>query len=67
MLAGDAAASPRTATAADAPPGRLADITAAWAIAHGLALLVIDGRLRRLTDDAGLDALVNAALSRLVL
>ncbi len=65
--AGDAAGSPRTATTADAPPGRLADITAAWAIAHGLALLVIDGRLRRFADDAGLDALVSAALSRLVL
>ncbi len=65
--AGDAAASSRTAIKAAAPPDRLADITAAWAIAHGLALLVIDGRLRRLTDDAGLDALVSAALSRLVL
>lgn len=65
--AGDTAASSRTAIKAAAPPDRLADITAAWAIAHGLALLVIDGRLSRLTDDAGLDALVSAALSRLAL
>ncbi len=63
----DAAAAPRDATATAASSGRLADITAAWAIAHGLALLVIDGRLRPLTDDAGVDALVSAALSRLSL
>ena len=62
-----AAAAPRGATATAASSGRLADITAAWAIAHGLALLVIDGRLRPLTDDAGVDALVSAALSRLSL
>lgn len=45
--------------------GRLADVTAAWAIAHGLAMLVIDGRLRGLTEDT--DTLVSAALSRLAL
>lgn len=60
------ATAPRAATAA-ASPGHLADVTAAWAIAHGLALLAIDGRLRPLTDDAGVDALVSAALSRLSL
>jgi len=63
----DTAAAPRGVTATAASSGRLADITAAWAIAHGLALLVIDGRLRPLTDDAGVDALVSAALSRLSL
>lgn len=45
--------------------GRLADVTAAWAIAHGLAMLLIDGRLRGLAEDT--DALVSAALSRLAL
>lgn len=62
-----AAAAPPGAMANAASPGHLADITAAWAIAHGLALLVIDGRLRPLTDDAGVDALISAALSRLSL
>ena len=45
--------------------GHLADVTAAWAIAHGLAMLLIDGRLRGLEEDT--DALVSAALSRLAL
>jgi len=62
-----AARAPRAPPATAASPGHLADITAAWAIAHGLALLVIDGRLRPLTDEAGVDALVSAALSRLSL
>ena len=44
---------------------RLADITAAWAIAHGLAMLLIDGRVRPLADDT--DAFVKAVLSRLTL
>jgi hypothetical protein len=46
---------------------RFVGITAAWAIAHGLALLLIDGRLRPMTDDAGADAFISAALSRLLL
>ena len=62
--AASAAAGP-DAAGSDAPSSHLADIAAAWAIAHGLALLLIDGRLRPLTDDAGMDALVAAALSRL--
>jgi AcrR family transcriptional regulator len=61
-----AAARPATAASGDAPaPDRLADATAAWAIAHGLAMLLIDGRLRGVADDT--DALVSAALSRLAL
>ena len=46
-------------------PEHLADIAAAWAIAHGLAMLLIDGKLRGLAEDT--DALVGAALSRLAL
>lgn len=60
-----AAASVQGAVAAAVPPSQLADVTAAWAIAHGLALLLIDGRLRLLADDGDVDALVSESLSRL--
>ena len=60
----DAGAASRNTDAA-APADRLADVVAAWSIAHGLALLLIDGRLRPLLDGTDADALVGAALSRL--
>ena len=63
----DASPLPRAAAETGAAPGRLADIAAAWAIAHGLALLLIDGRLSLFTDEAGAEAFVSAALSRLKL
>ena len=44
---------------------RVADIAAAWAIAHGLAMLLIDGRLRGLAENTDTERLVGAALSRL--
>ena len=56
---------PRMASGTFAAPGQLADSVAAWAIAHGLALLLIDGRLRSLVDDSDSEALIGAALSRL--
>ncbi len=62
-----AAAGQAPEAAAEAFPvsRRLADVAAAWAIAHGLAMLLIDGRLRGLAEDTS--ALVSAALSRLAL
>ncbi len=60
-LAEAAAAAGQSSPRADAT----ADAAAAWAIAHGLAMLLIDGRLRELTQDT--DALVGEALSRLML
>ncbi len=56
---------PRAASGTVAAPGQLADIVAAWAIAHGLALLLIDGRLRPLVDDPDIEMLIGSALSRL--
>lgn len=49
------------------PPDRLADVIAAWGIAHGIAMLLIDGRLRALGDEGNSAALISAALSRLAL
>ncbi len=63
----DASPAPRASLGAGAACGRLADIAAAWAIAHGLALLLIDGRLSLFTDEAGTEAFISAALSRLML
>ncbi len=44
---------------------RLADIAAAWAIAHGLAMLLIDRRLGGLAEDTDTEMLIGAALLRL--
>ncbi len=63
----DASSAPRAAAQTGAASSRLADIAAAWAIAHGLALLLIDGRLSMFTDKAGTEAFISAALSRLML
>ncbi len=63
----DASPISRAAAGPGAAAGRLADIAAAWAIAHGLALLLIDRRLSLFTDEAGTKAFVGAALSRLML
>lgn len=53
------------ATASPDASQSLPNLAATWAIAHGLALLLIDGRLAVLTDNT--NALVDAALSRLQL
>ena len=58
-----AEAASASAGPANVPGGGLADIAAAWAIAHGLALLLVDGRLGAMTHDP--DALIAPALSRL--
>lgn len=67
MAAAYAALAEAAAAAGSVPvegsPDRLGAIAAAWAIAHGLAMLLIDGRLRGLTDNT--DALIDAALSHL--
>ena len=53
------------ATASLDPAQSLPNLAATWAIAHGLALLLINGRLGALTNDP--KGLIDAALSRLVL